>query len=410
MTQADNRILLLIGIVGVILVISVLLKAGLKRISVPALVGYLLLGFILHSADLKWHLFSAGEAEVLEFMADIGIISLLFRVGLESQWDQLLRQLRPASLVWLGNVLVSGGLGFFTAHELLKLDLIPSLFIGTAMTATSVGISVAVWQEANMIRSLNGELMLDIAEMDDISAVILMGLLFTVAPILLSHPEISVVLPILAKSIGVFCLKAIIFGTFCFVFSRYLEQSITNFFQALEPPAESIIVVAGISFIIAALAGLLGFSVAIGAFFAGLVFSRDSDSVKLDALFDTFYEIFVPFFFIGIGLKIDLDALLTAFDLGVILLGVAVLGKFIGVGVPMLMIAPNSQNAILLGISMIPRAEIMMIVMQQGLQMGSWAVSPRLFAAMVVVSIVTSIVAPLVLNPLLQRWPQTETQ
>jgi Kef-type K+ transport system membrane component KefB len=61
------------------------------------------------------------------------------------------------------------------------------------------------------------------------------------------------------------------------------------------------VVVAGISFLIAALAGLLGFSVAIGAFFAGLVFSRDPDSVKLDGLFDTFYEIFVPFFFIGIG-------------------------------------------------------------------------------------------------------------
>jgi Kef-type K+ transport system membrane component KefB len=124
-------------------------------------------------------------------------------------------------LVWLGDVLVSGGLGFFTAYELLKLELIPSLFIATAMTATSVGILVAVWQEANQIHSFNGEVMIDIAEMDDISAVILMALLFTVAPRLQNHPEISVLLPILGKSIGIFFLKAIIFGTFCFFFSLF---------------------------------------------------------------------------------------------------------------------------------------------------------------------------------------------
>jgi Kef-type K+ transport system membrane component KefB len=403
-TPAENKILLLIALVGVSLVIAVLLKAGLKRIGVPALVGYILFGLIVHSVDLKFNLFSAGEDEVLEFLAEIGVISLLFRVGLESQWDELLRQLRPASLVWLGDVLVSGGLGFFTAYELLKFELIPSLFIATAMTATSVGISVVVWQEANRTRSFNGEVMLDVAEMDDISAVILMALLFTVAPTLRNHPEISVLLPILGKSIGTFFLKAIVFGAFCFIFSRYFEQSITHFFKDLKPPAESIIVVAGMSFIIAALAGLLGFSVAIGAFFGGLVFSRDPDSVKLDGLFDTFYEIFVPFFFIGIGLKIEISALFNAWNLGIIFLGVAVVGKFIGVGAPMLMIRPNPQSAILLGISMIPRAEITMIVMQQGLQMGNWAVSSQLFAAMVVVSVGTSIIAPLVLRPLLQRW------
>ena len=408
MTQAEQSLLLLILLVGAIVVTAILVKSGLERIGIPPLIGYILLGVFLGGADPQWHLFSAGEREVWEFLADIGIISLLFRVGLESKLDELMRQLRRASLVWVGNVFVSGLLGFFTAYSLLKLDLIPSLFIAIAMTATSVGISVGVWREARAINSPNGELMLDVAEMDDISAVILMALLFAVVPVLGNNPDVSTLLPLLGKTVGLFCFKAVVFGAFCFFFSRYLEKSITSFFFRLEPPPDPTIMVAGMGIIIAALAGLGGFSVAIGAFFAGLLFSRDPRSVKLDASFDTFYELFVPFFFIGIGLKIDLAALSTAFDLGMFLLIVAVLGKFVGVAVPVLLMNAEWKSAILLGVSMAPRAEIAMIVMQHGLQIGAGTVPPRVFAAMVVVSAATSILVPLVLRPLLRRWPQIE--
>ncbi|MBE7385718.1 MAG: cation:proton antiporter [Leptolyngbya sp. SIO1E4] len=149
----------------------------------------------------------------------------------------------------------------------------------------------------------------------------------------------------------------------------------------------------------------LGFSVAIGAFFAGLIFSCNLEAVKLDASFDTFYEIFVPFFFIGIGLKVDLSILPLAPDLGIALLVVAVLGKLIGVAIPVLTMS-GWANATLLGVSMVPRAEIMMIVMHHGLQLGEWAVPTRVFAAMVLVSTATTVLVPLILHPLLLKWPQ----
>ena len=150
---------------------------------------------------------------------------------------------------------------------------------------------------------------------------------------------------------------------------------------------------------------LLGFSEAIGAFFAGLVFSRDPQAVRIDASFDLLYELFVPFFFIGIGLKIDPVNFLAGLSLGSILLIVAVLGKLIGAGVPAA-IAVGWTGAILIGISMLPRAEIMMVVMQHGLQLGTWAVPSQVFAGMVVVSAATSIATPVLLRPLLQHWPQ----
>lgn len=390
------------------MVLAILVKLGLEQIGMPVLVGYLVLGVLLRIADQEFNLLSEAGKEIFEFLADIGIICLLFRVGLESRLTELIRQLRRASLIWAGNVLVSGLLGFFTTYSLLNLELIPSLFVGTAMTATSVAISTGVWREADATNSPNGELLLDVVEMGDISGVILMAVLLAVAPVLRDGTE-TTLLMVLPKTAGLFFLKALLFGAFCFLFSRYVEQSITSFFQKLESPPNTALVVASIGFIIAALAGLLGFSIAIGAFFAGLVFSRDPQSLKLDDSLNILYGLFVPFFFIGIGLKVNPNLLVTAFSLGIILLFVAVIGKVVGAAAPVLIIA-GWTDAVLFGVSMVPRSEITMVVMQHGLQLGNWAVPPQMFAAMVVVSAGTSIIAPLVLHPLLQRWPQRQEQ
>ena len=113
--------------------------------------------------------------------------------------------------------------------------------------------------------------------------------------------------------------------------------------------------VVGVGFIIAAVAGLLGFSAAIGAFFAGLLFSRDSEAVKMDASFGALYELFTPFFFIGIGLNIEPRALNTGLIMGSVLLIAAVLGKLIGAGIPAYF-ATDLTGATLIGFSIILRA------------------------------------------------------
>ncbi|MEQ9484667.1 cation:proton antiporter [Coleofasciculus sp. F4-SAH-05] len=124
--------------------------------------------------------------------------------------------------------------------------------------------------------------------------------------------------------------------------------------------------------------------------------------------FDSLYELFTPFFFIGIGLKINPSALTAALGMGGILLVAAVLGKLIGAGGPTLL-TTGWTGAALIGVSMVPRAEITMIVMGKGLSLGEWAVSNQVFAAMVVVSAVTSILAPIILRSLLNKLPEIPT-
>ncbi|MDJ0597231.1 MAG: cation:proton antiporter [Crocosphaera sp.] len=401
MDDLEANIPLIILLIGIIIIVSILSKFGLKKLGIPVLVGYLCLGLSLRILENQANLLTGVGLEIIKFLGDIGLICLLFRVGLESDLGKLIQQLRRASLVWIGDIAVSGIMGFWVSFFILQLDTISSLFIATALTATSVGISVSIWQEAQALNSDNGELMLDVAEMDDISAIFFMALLFNIVPIIHNGSETNWEF-LIFKTLLIFLFKALFFAGFCFFFSRYLEAHITTFFRQFDPPADFTLTIVGFGFLIAAIAALLGFSEAIGAFFAGLVFSRDPEAVKIDASFDMLYELFVPFFFIGIGLALDITTLETGLTWGILLLIAAILGKMIGAGLPSLIVT-GWQGAILIGISMTPRAEVMMVVMQHGLNLGEWAVSSEVFSAMIVVCALTSFFPPLVLRSLLKR-------
>lgn len=278
MIEPEVTLLLL----GSTIVLALRLKGWFQQWGLPALVAYLLLGLGLQMVHSAGSLHQAPVQSVFAFLAELGIISLLFRVGLESHLAGLCRQLPRASVIWVGN----------------------------------------------------------------------------------------------------------------------LEQ--------IEPAPDPMLTMVGIGFITAAIAGFLGFSVAVGAFFAGLVFSRDPEAVTFDASFGTLSEFFVPFFFIHIGLNLGLAALPSAFGLGILLSVVAIAGKLIGTGLPA-WFTVGRRSAVLLSLSMVPRAEIAMVILQKGRFLGDGGIPPTIFGAMVRVSLLTCIVTPLGLRPLFRRW-QLELQ
>ena len=392
--------------VGITLFMVMLIKLLLRNSVVPGLVGFIVIGFLLRFVDSRWHVLSDRGDWLFQVLAEFGIFSLLFRIGLESNLKGLIEQLKSGSVIWFGGVAFSGLVGFFAAYYLWHIDLIPSLFIATALTATSVGVPLGVWKSANAMQSKNGELLLDVAEMDDISGVMLMTLLFAIVPVLRDNPN-AALFTLIGKELGLILLKFIAFAGACALFSFYVEEHITNFVDDKLSKPHPMLVMVGIGFIIAAAAGLLGFSIAIGAFFAGLAFSRDPHKVKMDRTFQSLYELFAPFFFIGIGLNIALESLHHALGLGAALFVVAVIGKLFGHGLPAFLRGGWSLFW-LLGISLLPRAEITMIIMERGKNFGSWAVTPRIFTAMVFVSMATCILAPIIMQALLKKWPQTE--
>ena len=390
-------------ITGLAIVANLTICMAMERTVVPPMAGYLLLGLAIRLCDGKWNFLNGESLDVFQFLADIGIIVLLFRVGLESDIQGLLKQLPKASAIWVGDVVVSGATGFVVAFYLLSLNLATSLIVATAFTATSVGISVAIWQNRNALDSSSGRLLIDVAEMDDISAVVLMALLFALLPLFRNASGMMEMLPAILKTIGLFSVKFAAFVALCLFFSIFLEKPITKFFRNKAPRPQPMLLVTGIGIVVAAVAGLLGFSFAIGAFFAGLVFSRDPDTVNMEANFLPIYGLFSPFFFVGIGLDLDPETLAGAFFPGAVLFAAAVLGKLAADGVPV-WIMSDWKSALLIGASMTPRAEISMIVMQRGLELGDWAVGQKIYGAMIFMCMLSCLLSPFVVDGLLRRW------
>jgi Kef-type K+ transport system membrane component KefB len=390
---------LLILFFGILIVAAILLKTWLNRIGIPPMIGYLALGLGLRILADQTGMLSKENEEVVHFLAQIGVITLLFRVGLESDLGGLLKQLRSASFIWIFNVLISGTVGYAAAHYLLNLPLLPSLVIGVAMTATSVGIPAKVWSDEKKLDTPQGELFLDVAELDDVSGVVLMSLLFSILPLLQSGSDEAGLVLVTMKTLGLLALKLVAFTGACYLFSRYLEERFTGYLRKMESGPDLMLVVAGTGVVIAAIAGLLGFSAAIGAFFAGLAFSRDPQRVKVDAAFSSIYDLFTPFFFIGIAMQMAPSAMSSSMLLALaVLLIAAVVGKIIGTSLPALRHL-GTAGALLIGVSVVPRAEITMLIMQRAHENGNGVISDNTYSAMILVSAITCVAVPFLLRP-----------
>jgi len=396
---------ILILITGLLVLMSMLIKAGLERTVLPPLVGYLVLGFALRLAAAEYPLLPQGSEEILQFLANIGLVALLFRVGLESELNALLGQLKQASVAFIGDFFVNLTIGYATGYYLLGQSQATSLIIGAAFSVTSVGVTVSIWKGAGVLKSRNGSLLVDLAELDDISGVIVMALLFSVLPLLHEGSAHNSIAGLIGTTTGIFVFKFVGFAAFCYFFTHYVTRPLVDLFERIETPPDPTLTIVGLGFVIAALTAMLGFSLAIGAFFAGLVFSKISEQLKIESAYLPLYDFFTPFFFIGIGFEVNPDVAGSSVGLGVILLALASLAKILAVGLPVYFMK-DWKSAFLLGVSMVPRAEIAMVIIQQGLKLGKWAVPANIYGGMVVTAGLTCLLSPIAVHVLLKRWPQ----
>jgi len=401
-TDMPESTALLLPFVGLIVIVSIVVRRWLEFLNLPAILGYITLGIFIRFLNDCWDFLDENISNNIYFLSNVGIVVLLFRVGLESNIVQLIAQIRRASFIWTGDVLVSFATGFLFANKLLGFELVPSLVTAAALSATSLGVTAAVWRDAGALDSETGALLTDVAELDDISGVLLLALILALIPMLRAGDPINIVQ--VGSTTIVLLSKFILFCGLCFLFARYLERPLIAWFLRLPPRPTGIVVVTGLGFIISGIAGILGFSLAVGALFAGLAFSRDPAEHRIDKGLEYLFLLFSPFFFLGLGLDVDIHLLGQGAVVGSGLVLAAIVGKLAGAGLPTWLVT-DRRTALLIGLSMIPRAEITMVVMQQARYLGDWAVPPELFGGMIVVSLLTCLVIPLVLQVLLRRFP-----
>lgn len=407
MTETADHFATMLMLMGVVSLLAVPIRAVFSRVFMPDMIGFILFGAALSIGSALAGVAENTLKEQVPLLAKIGIVVLLFRVGLESDLGKLRRQLGRAAVIWLPNMALGAAAVFVLVFFWPGLGLIPALFAGVAASATSIGVSAGIWEDAGALDSDTGALMLDTAELDDVSAVVLLSVLFAVGPLLNQSEGAALLAPAL-KAGAIQLSLMVVFSVGCYLFSRWLEKPLSDGFAGVSPERGPIVFATGAVFMIAATAEFMGLSMAIGALFAGLAFSRDPAERNIDDAFEILLTVFGPFFFVAIGLSVDTTMLAGAVGLAAALAASAVAGKLLGAGLPVAAMLGLRRGA-LIGVSMVPRAEIYLLIMLFGLTLGPWAVPQVLYNAAVLASIATCIIGPAVVGLMLRSAPAEAT-
>lgn len=348
-----------------------------RRLHQPAVIGEILAGTIVGASVLGL----VTIDETLQVFAELGVIFLLFYVGLETRIGDLRAVGRPAALVGVFGVLVPvvAGIGFALVFGASTPT---ALFIGAALAATSVGITSAILVELGLQESIAGRTILGAAVIDDVLALVVLAVATGAA----SESGVNI-----WEIVGLIALS----GAFLAFFGLGGSQALRRWPQVLEMPrfADSPLLPAVLICLgLAVLAAEVGLAAVIGAFLAGMIVAETRDHNSIEAEVEPLYAFFAPFFFAVIGAQLDVGSLADPSNL-LLLLGVTVLailtkfgGALLGAGS-----LPRDQRRIV-SVGMIPRGEVGVIV--AGLGYAKGVIDKDIFAVVVGMAILTTLIAP----------------
>jgi len=377
-----------------------------ERLGQPAVLGELVAGIVLGSSVLG--VIPTGPDDplrpVIALLAEIGVVVLLFEIGLETDLKAIARVGAPATAVALVGVAVPFLLGFLYWVSPLHgpapapTDATVAIFIGATLTATSVGITARVLSDLKCMDSTEARLILGAAVIDDVLGLVILGVVSGLA----AGAAVSAVGVVwtLAVAVG-FLVAAVALGA-------ALAPRIFGLVNRMR--VRGVLLVSAFAFLLllAALAARAGSALIIGAFAAGIILSGTNQFEIIEKGMKPVADIFTPLFFLSIGAAVNVRAWnpLNPENHGTLAVGgalfvIAVLGKLVsGWAVPW-----RRFNRWAVGIGMAPRGEVGLIFAQIGLTAG--ILSGRLFSAILLMVIGTTLVAPPLLKWALGRWGST---
>jgi Kef-type K+ transport system membrane component KefB len=381
------------GIVTDLAIVLFAAKLGdelFKRLGQPALIGEILAGLLVGPSVLGL----IEPSETLEVFAELGVVFLLFWVGLETRISDMKEVGGTAAVVGVSGVALPFAAGTGAAL-IFGESTETSLFIGAALAATSVGITSAVFAELGMLATRAARTVLGAAVIDDILALLLVAVAVGIAAEGgVDVTSIAVAALLAAGFVAVFALG----GT---ALMRRAPQLLHAPRFSESPLLPAVILCLGI----AALAAEIGLAAVIGAFLAGMIVAETKEQHPIEDEVAPLYAFFPPFFFASIGIDLDLDVLLEPETLLAVagLSALAAVSKLAGAW-PAARRLGRREGAII-AVAMIPRGEVGIIV--AGIGAASGVIDTELFATIVGMSIVTTLIVPPLLRHL-SREPEAE--
>jgi Na+:H+ antiporter len=351
-----------------------------ERLGVPGLVGEIVAGALIGPSLLGW----VAPNETLSALSELGVMFLLFNVGLEVKASELLSVGGTATVVATIGVITPFlvGWGILLAWGAPQSE---AIFVGASMVATSVGITAKVLSGRNLLHELASKIILAAAVIDDVLGLIVLAVVSSVARGKIDVPEIA--------------LTAVLASAFTVVMAKWgttaVNRILPHFKSRARAEEAEFHIALVVLFALAMLAQYTGVAAIVGAFLAGLALS-DSADPRVRDLTKGVNELLVPFFLVDIGLHFNFGIFRSesTVSLALVILAAAIVTKLIGCGLGA--ISLGWRNVLKVGLGMVPRGEVGMVVAQMGLTMA--VISSQVYAIVVFMAVATTVVTPLLLK------------
>jgi Kef-type K+ transport system membrane component KefB len=417
--ESENAPIILSGVLLTLVIIYLASKVGseiAKRLDLPPVLGELVAGVLVGVSALRLVIFPEGgftasdslvmsglqllnnlspeavnsifsqQSEVISVLAELGVIILLFEIGLESDIRQLKEVGIQAFVVAFIGVTAPFAAGTLGLMYFFHVAAIPAIFAGAALTATSIGITSKVLAEIGQLKSKEGQIIVGAAVIDDVLGIIVLAVVASLAKT--GEVDITNVAILLVSAIA-FLFGAILLGG---VFNKTFVAIVSKLKTRGSIVIPAFIFAYGMAFI----GNAIHLEAILGAFAAGLVLDETDARNELDELIKPVADLLVPIFFVTVGARADLSVLnpmipenRSGLLIAVFLLVVAILGKVITgwvvFGIP-------NINRLAIGIGMVPRGEVGLVF--AGIGTASGAIDKPLEVAIIIMVILTTFLAP----------------
>ena len=398
----------------------------LVRFELPTILGELLAGVIIGASGL--HLLVPPETQVqlsgafsdalgglahvppeeigliynesfgsLRSVSNLGLYSLLFLTGLESELEELMAVGAQAFSVAVVGVVLPFALGTFGLMALFHVDPIQAIFAGASMTATSIGITASVFGELGYLRTREGQIVIGAAVLDDILGIVILAVVVSLAAG--GSLEIAPIVQLV--------VAAVLFVVVALVLSRKAAPAFDWMIDQLKAPGAKLVgsyLLLGASCFIATAIGL---EAALGAFAAGLIASTSKHRHEIQAAVMPIVGLFATVFFVLVGAGMDLSVInpsdpeaRSALVIAGFMFIVAIIGKVVA---GWAVFGKQKTNHLVVGLGMLPRGEVGLIFL--GLGTAAKLLSPGLEAAILLMVIGTTFLAPVLLRLVLKGKP-----
>jgi Kef-type K+ transport system membrane component KefB len=327
-----------------------------------------------------------GESEVVSILAELGVIILLFEIGLESDLKELIRVGPQAAVVAVIGVVFPFALGTVGLIALFNTPTVPAIFAGAALTATSIGITAKVLAEIQKLSSKEGQIIIGAAVLDDVLGIIVLAVVASLAKT--GEVEILNVVYLVAGA-AIFLIGSIFLG-------RLLSPLFVALVEEMRTRGQVIISSLVFAFVLSYIAAAIQLEAILGAFAAGLILAETSKRKELEEQISPIADMLVPIFFVTVGARTDLSVLnplepsnRAGLIIASFLVVVAIVGKVVtGFAV----FGQPGINRLAIGIGMVPRGEVGLVF--AGVGSASGVLSESLEAAIIVMVILTTFLAP----------------